>query len=330
VSGSATTPEARCPEGLVHDTSQGETGACGHSTLRAGGGSTFSLTIPTGDLKDVTILRRPAEVIRDRTMDAAPATGEDLAGIRILLAEDGLDNQRLITTLLRKAGADVEVVDNGCDAVEQAEAEPFDVVLMDMQMRKMDGCEATRTLRQGGYRAAILALTANAMAHDRQRCLAAGCDDHLTKPISRAMLIRTVAVYSGGSAPDVSDDGGAAVRLSAGGGDSIRSDYGDDADLTEVIDEFVGGLPDQAARMRDALQHNDFDGLRGLAHQLKGAGGSYGYGCLTEAARALEIAAKAADAEGADLALGTLAELCSAVIRGRHKADPCERAERYR
>jgi signal transduction histidine kinase/CheY-like chemotaxis protein len=111
---------------------------------------------------------------------------------RVLLAEDGTDNQRLISVLLRKAGADVVVVENGRLAVERASQEKFDIVLMDMAMPEMDGYEASRVLREMGMEAPIIALTAHAMRGERERCLAAGCTDYLTKPVDRVQLIRAL------------------------------------------------------------------------------------------------------------------------------------------
>ena len=110
------------------------------------------------------------------------------------------DKQRLISTVLRKAGAEVTVVENGqlaSDAALQALAEqrPFDVILMDMLMPVMDGYAATFFLRSNNYTGPIIALTANAMSGDREKCIQAGCTDYATKPIQRESLIRTIARY---------------------------------------------------------------------------------------------------------------------------------------
>ena len=127
---------------------------------------------------------------------------------RILLAEDGPDNQRLISLVLQKAGATVTIAQNGHEAVEKAlvsfsgggrrrddPKEPFDIVLMDIQMPGMDGYEATRRLRQAGYDGPIIALSAHATTHAASECLAAGCNDCLAKPIDRDTLLRKIAEY---------------------------------------------------------------------------------------------------------------------------------------
>jgi signal transduction histidine kinase/ActR/RegA family two-component response regulator len=171
----------------------------------SGQGSKFTLTIDTGPLDGVRWLERPHETIgEDAQKNTAPPPAEQLEPhCRILLAEDGLDNQRLLAFLLRKAGAEVAVADNGQAAVELALAansqdRPFAVILMDMQMPVVDGYEATRRLRAAGYAGPIVALTAHAMKEDRQKCLDAGCDDYLPKPIDRHTLLAAVAKHLAG------------------------------------------------------------------------------------------------------------------------------------
>jgi CheY-like chemotaxis protein len=117
---------------------------------------------------------------------------------RVLLVEDCLDNQHLIAHVLRKAGAEVSVADNGQVAVDLALAakqagNTFDIILMDIQMPVMDGYEATRQLRTTGYTNPIIALTANVMTGNRQKCLDAGCDDYMTKPFDLSTLVTAVA-----------------------------------------------------------------------------------------------------------------------------------------
>jgi CheY-like chemotaxis protein len=120
---------------------------------------------------------------------------------RILLAEDGADNQRLISALLAQVGAEVVLAENGEHAVALVlEAEqsgrPFDAILMDMRMPVMDGYQATTQLRTKGITTPIIAITAHAMSGDSEACFAAGCTDYLSKPIDRITLLTTVARHA--------------------------------------------------------------------------------------------------------------------------------------
>ena len=144
------------------------------------------------------IARAYAEV----TSDPEPVDDDHqtLAGCRVLAAEDGPHNQRFIKRVLSKAGADVTIAENGNDAVEltfaaSKEGNPFDVVLMDMQMPVMDGMEAMQTLRRFHYQGTIVAVSANSQGQNRERCLDAGCDDYLAKPISRDELLAIVGRF---------------------------------------------------------------------------------------------------------------------------------------
>ena len=170
-----------------------------------GKGSEFRLTIATGPLDGV-----PLSECSNPMPDAAAAESRPRLNCRILLAEDGPDNQRLLSLVLRKAGADVTIAQNGKEAVELALATfpgwgrrhddpklPFDIVLMDIQMPVMDGCQATERLRQEGYTGPVIGLSAHTASDAIARCLAAGCNDCLAKPIDRDAMLRKIVEYVG-------------------------------------------------------------------------------------------------------------------------------------
>ncbi|MEO2046282.1 MAG: ATP-binding protein [Pirellulales bacterium] len=167
-----------------------------------GQGSTFSVTVATGPLDNVRMAHNAVESVTETVKkEAADELQFPLHNIRILLVEDGPDNQRLISFLLKKVGAEVTLADNGQIAFDLAiaalqESRPFDVILMDMQMPVLNGYEATRQLREEGYTRPIIALTAHTMSSDRQKCLDAGCDDYTVKPIDRKKLIELVSQYA--------------------------------------------------------------------------------------------------------------------------------------
>jgi len=157
-----------------------------------GEGSSFTLVVPTG-CEQVALVDSLADGLETRA-ESDDAGDGSLTGVRVLLAEDGRDNQRLIGHMLTGAGADLAVASDGVHAVDvalgaQRSGQAFDVILMDMQMPQLDGYKATRRLRDAGLDRPIIALTAHAMRGDRERCLDAGCDDYLTKPVGRARLL---------------------------------------------------------------------------------------------------------------------------------------------
>ena len=212
---------------------------------------------------------------------------------RVLLAEDGEDNQNLIATHLRKAGVEVVIAVNGRQAVEQVKLHTFDLVLMDMQMPEMDGYSATRTLRQLGHMLPIIALTANAMAEDRVKCLDAGCSEYLSKPISgarsccerrrnfssRARHRRPLnwlpgchSLPSRRKCPTAGRCIACPARVS-----TMRSEFSEEPSVKKLLEKFVDRLPEGVNTMACLIQQHDLAGLRQALHQLKGAGGGYGF-----------------------------------------------------
>jgi len=167
-----------------------------------GRGTTVRVSLPTGSLEGIE-RTRPVDEAADTprsTMARVPAP--HLSG-RVLLVEDGADNQRLIRLLLAKLGLEIVICENGQQGVERAleareAGNAFDLILMDMQMPIMDGYTATRILRRRGYTGSIVALTAHAMHAERGRCLAAGCDDFATKPVDRESFFALLSRYLNG------------------------------------------------------------------------------------------------------------------------------------
>ncbi len=165
-----------------------------------GRGSVVSAVIATGPV-NAAEMAPPTESPDGSTdrpaPDAAPAACGSLRQCRVLLVEDGPDNQRLISFYLKKAGADVAIAENGRQACEMvldpSTTTTYDLILMDMQMPEMDGYEASISLRSHGVVTPIIALTARAMEGDEEKCRAMGCDGYLTKPVDRRLLIDTCA-----------------------------------------------------------------------------------------------------------------------------------------
>lgn len=156
-----------------------------------GEGSQFIVTIDPGKVRHLTASKKTEPIVA-----AADSQRSKLANVRILLAEDAVDNQLLVQHILKMAGASVTIANNGQEAVEKVRRDGFDIVLMDLQMPIMDGYEATKELRDTGYKGKIVALTAHALSSDRERCLASGFDDHISKPINKISFIERLSHMS--------------------------------------------------------------------------------------------------------------------------------------
>ncbi len=263
-----------------------------------GVGSRFTVSINCGSAAD-------AEIIMDLTESELPTAivplneSETLLRGHVLLAEDGRDNQRLLTTHLTTAGARVDVAENGRIAVEMALTQPYDLILMDMQMPEMDGYTATAELRRRGFTVPIVALTAHAMAEDRTKCMASGCTYYLSKPVNQETLLKVVSRFLSHCSP--SDEFSSetpkaspapAAYATEGTIHSTMSEY---PGMKKIIKEFVEGLPDEIMQMRQFLEKDDLLSLRRAAHRLRGTGGGYGFDAITQLSGDVEDAINAAD-----------------------------------
>jgi CheY-like chemotaxis protein/HPt (histidine-containing phosphotransfer) domain-containing protein len=262
---------------------------------------------------------------RDLAEVAAPPASEVISVRRpgnVLIAEDVRANQVLLSAFLRKTGATVALADDGVIAVDAAlaavgEGHAFDVILMDMQMPRLDGYGATAKLRSEGYAGAIVAVTAHGMDGDREKCLAAGCDDYLTKPIDRRALIATVERLVARSRPRApferaTPDAPASRKI------QLFSDLAGDPDMEGILAEFLETLGGRAAALQGALAEMDVVTIKRLAHQLKGVAGSYGFPSITAQAKVVEDSLAAGDDPRI---VSAVDELCTLCLRARDGAE---------
>jgi CheY-like chemotaxis protein len=166
----------------------------GHISLKSapGKGSVFTMHVPLEIAEESTPMDKYGIV---NQYDTAAVPHGNIYGVKILVAEDARANQKLLEVYLQKMGFFVKIVENGKDAVEEALSGNYDLILMDIQMPVMNGYEATKLIREHGLSIPVIAVTANAMAGDEEKCLAAGCDDYMPKPISGPRLYDLIGQY---------------------------------------------------------------------------------------------------------------------------------------
>jgi signal transduction histidine kinase/DNA-binding NarL/FixJ family response regulator len=265
-------------------------------------GSCFTLTLSTGSLDNVPF---ESQYVTPVETSAGTAASEVAVHGKVLIAEDNIDNQKLISFLLRRAGAQVDVADNGQKAVEMALAGNYDLILMDVQMPVLNGLDAVRQLRNRGYRQPIVALTANALKSDVEACFAAGCDAFTAKPIQKDRLHGLLAHYL---------RAGSHVEETAT--PIVSTLLESEPALLDLVIEFVRRLPESVHELRDVFERGDHDTLRARVHTLKGTAGNFGYPDVFRLCQVIEFElAKKSEADIAR-ALAGLDSVTNRIARG--------------
>jgi PAS domain S-box-containing protein len=200
---------------------------------------------------------------------------------KVLLVEDSPDNQQLIAMFIRRTGASVDIAEDGQQGIDMAMISDYDLILMDMQMPVLDGMEAIALLRDNGYTGPVVSLTANALLTNREKCLAAGANDYLVKPIDVTQFYETLNRYLDRARPDT--------------GSADRGNYDDyylSPGYLELVERFKQNLPHLLAEISEAVHLQDWKEAQIKSHDLKGIGGTMGYPELTEVAGRLNIHVK--------------------------------------
>jgi len=282
----------------------------------AGRGSTFQFIVPFQvPARDRRALSGNGEAGREPMRVGGGgdqrAAGAELPALRILLAEDNPINRLAMTRLLEKRGCLVVAVENGREALAAFDREPIDLVLMDVQMPDLDGLEATAALRARergrGTRVPVIALTAHAMQGDRERCLVAGMDEYVTKPVQPEELLavigRAVQRRAGPQeAESASPPPGEVLRH-----ETLRANTGDDRVLLrEIVDIFRIDGPRALAEIRDGLRIRDVWIVERAAHRLKGSLATFGAFAAHAVAERVVMAARGGDVDEARAAFVAL------------------------
>ena len=260
-------------------------------------GSCFTLEIEAPPLLPGETLNKPTHDLDD-CEDSTSEASLILDGARILIADDVQANRQVAQLFLDRAGATTIAVEDGACAVQAVEDHPFDLILMDIQMPRLSGIDATEQIRAQGHDMPILALTAFSSGADRAKCLEHGMNDFLSKPFEPAILIQTAArwVKAGKVRP---------TTTPAAGHSEIHPE------LIPIALDWLAQVPGQLAQVERHIEQGNLEAAARVGHALKGSGGTLGLSEFTEPAEALESAALSQDTESAAKHLQLLRQLHS-------------------
>jgi PAS domain S-box-containing protein len=240
--------------------------------------------------------------------NSKPIPGKE--NTRILVAEDNAVNQKLTIEILKRFGIKADCVSNGIEAIDALTNFEYDIVLMDIQMPQLDGWEATKAIRNGkagprNRKAKIIAMTAHAMHGDHEKCLEAGMDDYLPKPVDAKKLREKLNIWLDLSPEKKQSDSPKESHEEASFGKDKEWDMealldnigGNKEALIEVVNIFLEDAPKQISAIENAIDENNFDGLAMTAHSLKGAARNFTADRLADCARLIEIAGRKKEQE---------------------------------
>jgi two-component system sensor histidine kinase/response regulator len=229
--------------------------------------------------------------------------------LQILLAEDNPVNQQVAATMLRKRGHHVDIVPHGRAAVQAVAAKRYDVVLMDVQMPELDGVAATREIRSSGNGLPIIAMTAHAMAGDRERCIEAGMTGYIAKPFRPHELFAAVEGWSLAAGSPTAEEGGDGAPVDLQGFRDTMSEAGVEEAVVDMLQAFLQDAPGRIEQLRGAVAERDAGRISGAAHALKSASGTIRARRLADLLEQVETAGRSGDtAAAADLSEQVLRE----------------------
>lgn len=269
-------------------------------------GSCFTLTIATGDIEDSKLLSFIPEIKQVSTQPIINGIQNKICG-KVLLAEDNINNQRLVSMYLKKLGADVVLASNGKEAVEYTAKDDFDLILMDMQMPVMNGIDATMRLREMNYKKPIIALTANAMKEDMDACYRAGCDDFIQKPISQEKFLVSMMKYL--QPVDSYDEISKPLKSTL---------LINEPDMIDLVERFVDKLPHYINKIVASDECGDWDELRNHVHDLKGTSGNYGFNELYRLMQSVEFELTKENYNGVHSVINQLEGIYERIQAGLH------------
>jgi signal transduction histidine kinase/CheY-like chemotaxis protein len=288
--------------------------AQGHTASKSDDGFVLSINKP---LKESALIDALAQVLRAGDAISVDSSTQSLQGnvepgpkqelgLRILVAEDNAVNQRVVFRMIQKLGCRADVVANGLEAISALQRVPYDVILMDCQMPELDGYAATRAIRQqegDSKHTRIIAMTANALKGDRERCLAAGMDDYISKPINLHELEQILRSRPKSAVASVEGDGNLLnpQRL------ADLSELGDDPTwLDEILIRFLEDSRARLSSLRQAIQRDEAEKVEEIAHTLKGSSANIGAEAMAQLSRDLQYLGRSGSLDGAEVLLQQL------------------------